>query len=207
MNAAKKSGLFMDKEYIEYSLRVVKRIHAYLLAHPNSNNNGGELRIADAIIDSAPPGSLRYIYLYINGVDVEDWYEHKMTDQEIAEAIVQNAIESDIAGGDFEYFKRKVKSDLALIDYLEGKKLSSAQLRNAAHNLDKDTEYLSNRARKMSRHNVFRYPTIVNRDAHIKKVATLRAALANLERAHVIIEHPNKSRSLGTRIRQFFKRK
>jgi hypothetical protein len=157
--------------------------------------------LVEALYKNAPSPkleSLKYLYLYINEIDIDEWLGEQMDPKEVAELTVQTALENEIGGNRYPYFKRKVKSDIILAEYLKGGHVSEARLRNAVTDLDKDYNYLKKQAQNYSNHTL-RYNAMRTRDAHAKKMSSLEGAIGNFRarELHPIIINPNKSRSLG----------
>jgi len=181
--------------------RIVAEIHRFEMKNPNSTVR--EARIVDAVYKNAPNpklASLKYLYMYINDIDVDEWQGEQTDAHAVAQLLVQNALESGIASETYPYFKRKVKSDLVLAEYLKGGNIPESKLRNALNGLDEDYEYLKKEARRLSNHDL-RYEAIRTRNEHERKMRTLQGAIENKRLHGVVVINPNQSRSLGIRNR------
>jgi hypothetical protein len=202
----------MDTKLIVLASRIVAEIHRFELTNPNFNNPNTavkEARIVDAVYKNAPNpklASIKYLYMYINDIDVDEWQGEQTDAKLVAQMLVQNALEGGIGADTYPYFKRKVKSDLVLAEYLKGGNIPESKLRNALNGLDEDYEYLKKEARRLSNHNL-RYNAIRTRDEHEKKMRSLQGAIDNKRLHGVVVINPNKSRSLGlgNRVRKALK--
>jgi hypothetical protein len=203
LNAARKDGLFMNEKMIDLASRIVLRIRKFEMTNPDFDNPKTDKKIDQIVKDiySSVPNpkltTLKYLYLYILDVDHDEWQGESNNSNDMAKDLVQGILESGIAVERYDYFQRKMKSDLVLIKYLKGGNLSESTLQSVLSNgILGDSLTLTNQAREYANHNL-RYDTIRTRDAHLKKVRTLQGALENKRLHGVIVENPNKSRSLG----------
>ena len=197
----------MDIKMIVLASRIVAELHRFEMTNPNSTVR--EARIVDAVYKNAPNPklvSIKHLYMYINDIDVDEWQGEQNDARVVAQLLVQNALESGIATETYPYFKRKVKSDLVLAEYLKGGNIPESKLRNALNGLDEDYEYLKKEARRLSNHDL-RYEAIRTRDEHERKMRTLQGAINNKRLHGVVVINPNQSRSLGlgNRVRKALK--
>jgi hypothetical protein len=204
-NAVKNNALFTNPKMIHIASDIVKKIRKFETKYPidDPKSEQKQKKLDEYVYKSAPNPkltSLKYLYLYINDIDYDGWQGETDDARAIASSLVQNALESGIAGDNYSYFERKVKSDLVLAEYLKGGNITEARLKNALDGLDEDHEYLKKEARRLSNHDL-RYDAMRTRNAHEKKMRSLQGALENKRLHGVVVINPNKSRSLGLRNR------
>lgn len=201
-NSAKRGGLFLNEKLIHIASKIVADIHKFEMSNPDWNKPNTAVRqsrIAVAAYKSAPSPkleNLKYLFLYINEIDIDEWQGEQTDARDVTDGLIQVAIEGGIAGDNYPYFKRKVKSDLVLADYLRGSNVSESRLRNALNGLEHDYDALKHGARNYSNH-VLRYDAIRTRNAHERKMRSLQGALDNKRIHGVVVVNPNNSRALG----------
>jgi hypothetical protein len=213
-NIALKEGSFLKVNLLQFAGRVVEMIHKFEETNPNWNNPNTERRerrMADRLYDAVPSPkliTLKYLYLYICEIDIDEWQGPQTDAKSVAEQLIRGALESEIGGSKYIYFKRKLKSDIILAEYLKGGNISEQKLHDALSDIEEDYDKLKQQARQYSNHEL-RYDTIRTRNAHARKMRTLQGALSNIRarELHPIIIHPNKSKSIGigNRVRRALK--